>query len=116
MTKWFSKSELDFLDDFESLNKNKVDGKQVFDVYKGIIYNKEDFLKKEISKKQIAGIVSKFMFSVFSDPKTSANLLSHSSESVFNDFGIYYLKDWESIYSYSDGIDIKKFEDNDNFL
>mgnify|MGYP003645993381 FL=1 len=114
--KWFSKSELDFLDDFESLNKNKVDGKQVFDVYKGIIYNKEDFLKKEISKKQIAGIVSKFMFSVFSDPKTSANLLSHSSESVFNDFGIYYLKDWESIYSYSDGIDIKKFEDNDNFL
>lgn len=114
--KWFSKSELLFLDSFEFDFSQIISGENVFSIYLKIISTEKEFIGKLINKKQIGGIMSKFMFSSFSDPKTSANLLSYSSESIFNDFGFYFLEDWKEIYCYKSGIDLEKFDNESNFL
>lgn len=115
--KWFSKSELAFLDIFKYTHSKKVEGKKVFDIYKNIIFSEDDFVKKMIDKKQIGGIMSKFMFSIFTDSKLNKELLAYCDheDEIFEKFGLIYLSHWEKIYSLEGGIDESKFK-TDLFL
>jgi CRISPR-associated endonuclease/helicase Cas3 len=106
--KWFSKSELQFLDIYL---------KNDSDIYKSIIFGEGDFIKKMIDKKQIGGIMAKFMFSIFTDSKLNKELLvycDHEDE-IFEKFGLIYLSHWEKVYSLIGGINDAKF-DTDLFL
>lgn len=114
--KWFSEAELTFLKAFENEISESIKGENVFDIYKQIIFNKGNFIKQTIDKKQIAGVMSKFMFSTYSTTKTECELLSYSDEQIYDSFGIFYMKHWEEVYSYEGGIDILKFEEDSVFL
>ncbi len=112
--KWFSKSELTFLDSFMKMNLERVEGEKVFEIYKSIVFNQGDFVQKMIDKKQIGGIMSKFMFSIFTDSKLNKELLvycDHEDE-AFEKFGLIYLSHYDQIYSFEGGIDDSKFESN----
>jgi CRISPR-associated endonuclease/helicase Cas3 len=116
--KWFSKNELEFMDAFGSDNLDKIEGEKVFEIYKNIIFGEGDFIKKMIDKKQIGGIMSKFMFSIFTDSKLNKELLyycDHEDE-AFEKFGLIYLSQWEKVYSLNGGIDDSKFNDPNNLL
>lgn len=115
--KWFSKNELQFLDVYENGYFEKINGKVVFDIYKDIIFGEGDFIKKMIDKKQIAGIMSKFMFSIFTNSKLNRELLSYCDheDEAFEKFGLIYLSHWEKVYSLEGGIDDSKFSE-DMFL
>ena len=111
---WFSESELDFLDTIGHKNFKKIKGKIVFDIYKSIITGEGDFINKMIDKKQIGGIMSKFMFSTFSNSKLEQQLKSYYDKKIFEDFGLIYLDNWNGIYSLEDGI--KPLIENDIIL
>lgn len=102
--KWFSESELQFLDIYLKNDSDKVKGEDVFDIYKNIVSSESDFIKKMIDKKQIGGIMGKFMFSIFSDPKIEEELIPFYEIDYQKQYGLIYLSGWEEIYSYEDGI------------
>ena len=110
--KWFSEGELAFLDAFENETSEKVEGEKVFKIYKGIISAEKGFIDKAIDKKQIAGIMSKFMFSIFSNSKLEQELKCYFDYEIFDQFGLIYLSCFESVYSIEGGIDDAKFETN----
>ena len=114
--KWFSETELVFLGAFENEIPENITGKSVFDIYKRIIFNKDNFIQQTIDKKQIAGVMSKFMFSTYLNTKMESKLLSYSDEQIYDAFGIFYMKRWEEVYSYEGGIDVLKFEEDSVFL
>ncbi|MFT6337926.1 MAG: CRISPR-associated endonuclease/helicase Cas3 [Halioglobus sp.] len=109
---WFTVSQQRFLDSFGDDHLEVVRGEQVFDIYLDIIKGDADFTDKTISKKQIGGIMSNFMFSIFTDSKLNLELLSYSEYEYFNKFGIIYLRDWNEVYDYEDGIKDDKFEES----
>lgn len=112
--KWFSKSEVAFLEAYEDEILEQVKGAKVFEIYKGIIFGEGDFVKKMINKKQIAGIMSKFMFSIFTDSKLNKELLCYCDheDEAFEKFGLIYLSHYEKVYCLEGGIDDSKFETN----
>jgi len=116
--KWFTENELTFLDAYGNKNFVKIKGEGVFNIYKNIIFGESDFISKLIDKKQIGGIMSKFMFSIFTDSKLNKELLSYCEheEEAFEKFGLIYLSNWENIYSIARGIDDSKFNDPNNLL
>jgi CRISPR-associated endonuclease/helicase Cas3 len=113
--KWFSKSEREFLDAFDYDFSKNISGEKVFEIYQKIIEAQQGFIEKMIDKKQIGGIMSKFMFSIFTDSKLEQELKSYYDMPIFEQFGLLYLLNWEKIYSLKSGIDDSKFE-TDIFL
>jgi CRISPR-associated endonuclease/helicase Cas3 len=110
--KWFTKAELAFYDISDSGGSSHVSGEVVFGVYKNIVFGEDDFIRKMINKKRIGGIMSNFMFSIFTDSKLNKELLSYCDheDEVFEKFGLIYLSHWERIYSMEGGIDDSQFE------
>jgi CRISPR-associated endonuclease/helicase Cas3 len=110
--KCFTKAELAFYDNFNSNDFSQVSGEFVFNMYKNIVFGESDFIRKMINKKQIGGIMSKFMFSIFTDSKLNKELLSYCDheDEVFEKFGLIYLSHWEKVYSLEGGIDDSQFE------
>ena len=112
---WFGNEELIFLDAFGNQNNNKVvSGKKVFDIYRRIIAAESDFIKKMIDKKQIGGIMSKFMFSIFTNSKLESALLPFYDKEIFDQFGIIYLSGYQDIYSYEGGINEEELKNIDH--
>src|SRR5690606_26248609 len=99
--KWFTKNELAFLDAFGNDHLDIVQGEKVFNIYKNIIFGEGDFIKKTIDKKQIGGVMSKFMFSIFTNSNLNKELLSYCDheDEAFEKFGLIYLSHYQNIYS-----------------
>lgn len=112
---WFTENELAFLNAYGNQHSEKVQGEKVFDIYRNIIFGDDDFIKKMIDKKQIGGIMSKFMFSIFTNSKLENELKYYYDLPIFEQFGLIYLLHWEKIYSLNGGIDDSQFE-TDIFL
>jgi len=112
--KWFTENELAFLDAYGNYHSKKVQGAEVFKIYKNIIFGEANFIKKMIDKKQIGGIMSKFMFSTFTNSKLNKELLAYCDheDEAFEKFGLIYLSHWDKVYSLAGGIDDNKFETN----
>ena len=112
--KWFSKPELKFLDAFDNVDSERISGETVFNIYKRIIFGEGDFVQKMIDKKQIAGIMSKFMFSTFTNSTLNKELLTYCDheDETFEKFGLIYLSHYDKIYSLDGGIDDSKFKEN----
>lgn len=106
--KWFKTNELKFLQSYFGDFTNKIQGEKIFEIYKKIIFGEDDFIKKTIDKKQIGGIMSKFMFSVFTNSKLNNQLLEYSDPSIFEQIGLIYLSNYENIYSLNGGLDDSK--------
>lgn len=114
--KWFSESERKFLDVFDYDFSKQISGEKVFNIYQGIIETQQGFIEKMIDKKQIGGIMSKFMFSIFTNSKLEKELECYYDYEIFEQFGIFYLSHWEKIYSLEVGIDDNKFDDTENLF
>ncbi|MEA5256866.1 CRISPR-associated helicase Cas3' [Arcicella aquatica] len=113
----FSEDELFFLKQNNVLPiDRKIDGVSVWDIYFQMIKNKEvEFIKKEIGRKIITGIISKFTFSVFLTDKIKRELQTFSNpEKQFEDY--YYLEHHQSCYDYKKGLIESKFDASENFI
>jgi len=102
--KWFSANELSFLSNFEFDFSESISGASVFRFYEQILKSEQTFLEKIIDKKQIAGLMSKFIFSIYSDSSLQKELLLYSDSKKLEDYGLMYLSHWEEIYSYKNGL------------
>ena len=102
--KWFSESEQQFLDAFDYDFSEKISGEKIFEIYQKIIEVEQGFIEKMIDKKQIGGIMSKFMFSTFTNSKFELQLKSYLDDEKFEKYGLIYLHNWEEIYSLDGGI------------
>ena len=109
--KWFTKSELRFYDGYFETVADYVNGEAVFEIYKKIIFADSSFISKAIDKKQISGIMSKFMFSIYTHSNMTKELLFFSDFEIYNQFGLIYLSHYSEVYSLEDGIDDSKFEE-----
>ena len=110
--KWFTKDELVFLVSISNKPIEIVEGEKVFNIYKNIIAAEGDFIKKMINKKQIGGIMSKFMFSIFSNSTLEKDISPYIDHEIYENFGIFYLTHYNEIYSYEAGIIDEKLESN----
>ncbi|MFC0181951.1 CRISPR-associated endonuclease/helicase Cas3 [Pseudarcicella hirudinis] len=113
----FSEDELFFLKQNNVIPiDGKIDGVSVWDIYFQMIKNREvEFIKKEIGRKTITGIISKFTFSVFSTDKIKRELLTFSNpEKQFDDY--LYLEHHHLCYDYVKGLIESKFDSSENFI
>lgn len=108
---FFTENEIKFLESIGEKGLTKVSGERVFEAYKKIVVGDDDFIQKAINKKQINGILSKFMFSIYTNSKLESQLKHYYDYEIYEQFGIFYLSHFEEIYSYEDGINDKKFEE-----
>jgi CRISPR-associated endonuclease/helicase Cas3 len=120
----FSEENLKILNYFEipeKINGGEVfiSGKDVWEKYVSIV-NKSDnnYLKNQSQLKQIYGLLSKFMFSTFSNQIEQLKEFTDYNETLsnFKQYGIYYLSGWKSIYNYESGLDVKAVKQGDVFL
>ena len=105
----FTESELLFL---EKNNKHCprddfVYGQKVWEFYEELItsYKNEDFLLQKSNLRNIQGIMSKFIISIFAYSKDVDEL--KRSTKGYEKYGYFYLSHWyEGIYDYESGLDI----------
>lgn len=114
--KWFSDSEKVFLHSLDLVHDEEISGVDVLDLYEKILERKDGFIQKAINKKQIGGIMSKFMFSVFTNSKLKNELLQYADleNNLYEKTGIICLLNYGEIYSIEGGINDAKFDDIDN--
>lgn len=95
-------------------------GKDVWQKYISIITNesKADYMANQTQLKQIYGVLSKFMFSAFSNQIDNLKEFTDYNEKLsnFKQYGVYYLSGWEEIYSYEGGLNLEKVSKGDIFL
>lgn len=106
---YFSENELKFLEPYGVAKSKEVCGADVFNIYRNIVLGEGDFVQKMIDKKQIAGILSKFMFSIYSNSKLEEELRCYADEEILEQFGILYMSHYQEVYSYEGGINDSKF-------
>lgn len=116
--KIFSDNELSFLAKAGIYPNNscKIEGSQVFDLYLDLIHNKRpDFIEQVVSMRTLQGIMSKFIFSVFSNDKVKKKFETFSDVTK-SEFGYTYLVHWNThrIYSEEFGIDDSQFDNLEN--
>lgn len=125
----FDKDDWKILEAFEipENEKGEIEGKTVWRKYvelNSITFEekKKRYIESEVEMKQIYGVLSKFMFSVF--PKQLEDLKPFSDGtcegSYYDRFGILYLLNWKDykgvqVYFYENGIDDIAIK-SDNFL
>ncbi|MBD0333724.1 MAG: hypothetical protein ICV66_13850 [Chitinophagaceae bacterium] len=120
----FTKKELNFLSIFGiGTEAESIDGVAVWRAYKQIISNKsESFIIQQIDKKIMAGILSKFTFSVFANSSTKAKLESFSfpADDKGNELcgfeNYIYLTHYQNCYDYNKGLIESQFEASENFI
>ncbi|MCK4345517.1 MAG: CRISPR-associated helicase Cas3' [Bacteroidales bacterium] len=117
--KYFTNEDKSFLNHYNiRATENKYDGKDIFELYKNLKLNPEklkSYIDKQIELKQLSGIMSKFMLSVFDKQKETLNTFFYHDEEV-EKLGILYLLNWENIYSLNEGFTSKEIIDKDVFL
>lgn len=75
---FFSKKELEFLNEINCIKDNYVIGTKIWQVYDSAIKKENiDFYTKKINHKKIAGILSNFTFSMYNNEKLIDNLKSY---------------------------------------
>lgn len=101
-------------------NEIRISGKDVWNKYVNIVMNndKENYFENQSQLKQIYGILSKFMFSAFSNQIEQLKEFSDYNEALSNykQYGINYLSGWQNIYNYESGLDIDKVKKSEVFL
>ncbi len=105
----FDDSELNFLrkNGIRPNCQNEISGSEVFDLYVNSIHNKIDFTQQQIRAKVLQSIISKYVFSIFANPKTERELV-HFSDMDKSEYGYLYIEKWSDIYSTEEGLDAKK--------
>lgn len=97
-----------------------ISGKDVWQKYISVITNnnKADYMENQTQLKQIYGVLSKFMFSAFSNQINDLKEFTDYNEKLsnFKQYGVYYLSGWEEIYSYESGLNVEKVNKGDIFL
>ncbi|MBN2518929.1 MAG: CRISPR-associated helicase Cas3' [Bacteroidales bacterium] len=111
-SKYFTQDDILFLADlgvFENI-PGQIEGDQVYQLYIKLIINEESgFIKKQIDKKKIAGIMSLYTISIFENQKKK--LMEYSNVEL-NKYGYLYLSHWKMCYSYISGFDMKKIKED----
>lgn len=97
-----------------------ISGMDVWESYVSIVTKngKGSYFENQTKLKQIYGVLSKFMFSAFSNQIEQLKEFSDYNEtsSSYKQYGIYYLSGWQNIYNYENGLDINKVKKGDVFL
>jgi CRISPR-associated endonuclease/helicase Cas3 len=121
----FSKSELAFLLAFGIETKEDcINGTEVWKVYKAVLFNQsKNFSERQIDKKIISGILSKFTFSMFANEKIKRSLKvnfgfpSTDRENELRGFDNYiYLAHYNDCYDYEKGLLETKFDTSEAFI
>jgi CRISPR-associated endonuclease/helicase Cas3 len=104
----FSELELRFLKQNNKymMGDAFVDGKKVWELYEELItaHKHDDFLLQKANLKNIQGIMSKFIISIFAHSKDVDELKAsaHGEEK----YGFLYLSYWDTVYDYKSGLNI----------
>lgn len=78
-----------------------MDGKDVWERYESLILSQdEDFVRNRINRQKILGIMSYYIFSIFSHGKDFDLLRTYGEEK----YGFFYLENFQEIYSLDNGI------------
>ena len=98
-------------------DRSNINGEDVWSKYIELVEFSQnrtrDYITNQTEMKKMAGIMSKFTFSVY---EKQANRLREFCHQDYEDkYGIFYLLRWCKIYSYEGGLDINKL-DCDIFL
>lgn len=110
----FSDNELSFLADNRIYpnRANKIEGKEVFDLYLNLITNKKEFIAQKIVEKTLQGIMPKFVFSIFASKKVETQII-HFADVEKSNYGFMYLSRWFEFYDEVYGMNDKKFNSNE---
>ncbi len=110
----FTLTELDFLSQHKVFPNrvNEIEGKEVFDIYLNLIYNKQEFIIQRTEEKILQGIMSKFVFSLFASPKIEEQIVKYSDEEK-SEFGYKYIEYWEKFYNVESGMSDNNFNSNE---
>lgn len=110
----FTKHELAFLAKNNVVPNlvRKIEGEKVFDLYIGLIKNKQEFVKQKTDMKTLQGIMSKYVFSLFANPNVLKQLV-HFSDEEKSEFGYKYIARWNDFYSIESGMNDKDFNSNE---
>ena len=104
---YFKKESISLLEELNLPHNDTVCGKDVWNVYEGIIRNQEmDFVNAKIQMKKLQGLMSCFTFSIFRGGKDYDLLKTYGIEQ----YGFLYLESYSDIYSFDDGINTGSFE------
>ena len=121
----FSFEDLKIIEYFDIPEKTEnnvtfISGMDVWESYVSIVTknDKDSYFENQSKLKQIYGVLSKFMFSAFSNQIEQLKEFSDYNEafSSYKQYGIYYLSGWKDIYNYENGIDVYKLKKGDVFL
>ena len=97
----YFKDHIDSLDDLSIAYDETVDGKDVWERYESLILSQdEDFVRNRINRQKILGIMSYYIFSIFSHGKDFDLLRTYGEEK----YGFFYLENFQEIYSLDNGI------------
>ena len=113
----FSPMELQFLqnNDAHEANSDTVDGTFVWELFRSMNNSNVAFTNKQINKKIVQGILSKFTFSIFYTDKIKLQLTEFSNP--LESFDTYlYLSHHRLVYDYKNGLDQSKFTDSANSI
>lgn len=98
----YFKGHIDTLDDLSIPYDETVDGRDVWKRYESLILSQdEDFVRNRINRQKILGIMSYYIFSIFSHGKDFDLLSTYGEEK----YGFLYLENFQDIYSLENGID-----------
>ncbi len=107
--KYFNKEDLKHFNVLPDEN-GKIKGENIFQIYMDNIDNKEQkFIDKKINLKKLAGIMSQFMLSIFKNQK---EVIKEYCDIEKEKYGISYLLHWKNIYSFEDGFDMEKINED----
>lgn len=97
----YFKDHIDSLNDLSIAYDETVDGKNVWERYESLILSQdEDFVRNRINRQKILGIMSYYIFSIFSHGKDFDLLRTYGEEK----YGFLYLENFQEIYSFDNGI------------
>ncbi|TAF65409.1 MAG: CRISPR-associated helicase Cas3' [Cytophagales bacterium] len=92
--------------------EDNINGKDIWNKYTELVEFSQkrtrDYITNQTEMKKLAGIMSKFTFSVYE--KQAKSLREFCNQDYEEKYGIMYLLRWEQIYSYEGGLDIDKLD------
>lgn len=97
----YFKDHIDSLNNLSIAYDETVDGKDVWERYESLILSQdEDFVRNRINRQKILGIMSYYIFSIFSHGEDFDLLHTYGEEK----YGFLYLENFQEIYSLDNGI------------
>ncbi|MEZ4968878.1 MAG: CRISPR-associated helicase Cas3' [Flavobacteriaceae bacterium] len=110
----FTKTELAFLVHHRVFpnDENQIEGKEVFNIYLNLIKNKQEFVKQKTDERILQGIMSKYIFQLFANPKIEKQIIIFSDKEK-SEYGYQYIEDWASFYDIVGGMRDNDFHSNE---